>query len=254
MPSLADSQLRFIACLQKGPAHFPDDLFEQGSDRALLGLKAHANTISHARLVALENSYPKLHAHIGHEPFHAISRDYIDQAHILTCDMNNIAADFADFLVSQGVGASEVDLARIEWAWIKSYHSAEAQPLALGDIATLDEASLLGLEIGAHPAMRLINLTGPLSPELAELGQDTPEALLVARPDADILFHPLTQVEHDIAEKIAYIATMGNLLASAIELGGEDAAMERLIKLIQTGVMTKSNGGKCHGETDKKGD
>ncbi len=239
MPSLAEGQSRFIACLQKGPAHFPDNLFSESADRALLGLKAHANTVSHARLVALENAYPKLHEHMGHEPFHAVSRDYIEQDHILTCDMNNIASNFAEFLAKRGFSETEVDLARIEWAWIKSYHSTEAAALVLNDIATLDEASLLGLRVGAHPAMRLVNLTGALSPELAELGNETPDALLVARPEAEVLFHPLTQLEHDIAEKIANISTMGNLLASAIELGGEDTAMERLIKLIQAGVMIK---------------
>ncbi len=239
MPSLAEGQSRFIACLQKGPAHFPDNLFSESADRALLGLKAHANTVSHARLVALENAYPKLHEHMGHEPFHAVSRDYIEQDHILTCDMNNIASNFAEFLAKRGFSETEVDLARIEWAWIKSYHSTEATALVLNDIATLDEASLLGLRVGAHPAMRLVNLTGALSPELAELGNETPDALLVARPEAEVLFHPLTQLEHDIAEKIANISTMGNLLASAIELGGEDTAMERLIKLIQAGVMIK---------------
>ncbi len=242
MPSLADGQSRFIACLQKGPAHFPDELFAEDADRALLGLKAHANTVSHARLVALENAYPKLREHMGHEAFHAISRDYIEQDHILMCDMNSIAADFADFLTKRGSGETEVDLARIEWAWIKSYHSAEATPLALNDIATLDEEGLLGLAITAHPAMRLINLTGVLSPELSELGDETPDALMVARPEAAVLFHPLTQVEHDIAEKIANVSTMGNLLAAAIELGGEDTAMERLIKLIQSGVMIKITG------------
>lgn len=243
MPSLADGQSRFIACLQNGPAHFPDDLFSQSADRALLGLKAHANTISHARLVALENAYPKLHEHMGHGTFHAISRDYIEQDHILTCDMNNIAAEFADFLAKRGIGETEIDLAQIEWAWIKCYHSAEAQPLALSDIATLDEESLLGLEITAHPAMRLVDLTGPLSPELAELGDETPDALMVARPKTEVLFHPLTQIEHTIAEKIVNISTMGNLLASAIELGDgdneESRAMERLIKLIQAGAITK---------------
>ena len=83
MPSLADGQTRFIACLQKGPAHFPDDLFSQDAERALLGLKAHANNISHARLVALEDSYPRLHAHMGHALYHEHSRDYIDQPPIM---------------------------------------------------------------------------------------------------------------------------------------------------------------------------
>ncbi|QJB69560.1 DNA-binding domain-containing protein [Parasphingorhabdus halotolerans] len=241
MPSLAESQSRFIACLQKGPAHFPDGMFTETKDRALLGLKAHANTVSHARLVALENAYPKLHEHMGHEQFHAISRDYIDQPHILTCDMNTIAADFADFLSAQGAGGTEIDLAHIEWAWLQSYHSQESVPLALSDIASLTEDELLSLPINAHPAMCLIRLSGPLSSQLSELGTEAPFALMVVRPEAQVLFHPLTAVEHSIAQKITNISNMGNLLANAIELSSGTIAMGHIIKLVQAGAIVKQD-------------
>ncbi len=240
MPSLAEDQSRFIACLQKGPAHFPDDMFVEDKARALLGLKAHANTISHARLVALENAYPKLHAHMGHDRFHGLSRDYVEQDHILTCDLNLIAAGFAEFLKGRKCGGTETDLARVEWAWIESYHAAEAEPMALADIATLDETSLLGLAVEAHPAMRLIDLNGKLSPQLAELGPDTPHALLVARPEAQVLFHPLTATEYDIARKITDIATLGNLLDAALELADGTSAMQHIVTLIEAGVLTRS--------------
>tara|TARA_R110001606_G_scaffold327813_1_gene474800 strand:+ start:1747 stop:2475 length:729 start_codon:yes stop_codon:yes gene_type:complete len=240
MPSLAEGQSRFIACLQKGPAHFPDDMFAEDKARALLGLKAHANTISHARLVALENAYPKLHEHLGHEKFHGLSRAYVEQDHILTCDLNIIAAGFADFVQCKKYGGTEIDLARVEWAWIESYHAAEAEPVALADIAVLDEASLLGFAIEAHPAMRLIDLTGALSPQLSELGAETPYALLVARPEAQVLFHPLTQTDHAIAEKIVDIATLGNLLDAALELSDEALAMQHVMKLIEAGALTRS--------------
>lgn len=242
MPSLADDQLRLIACLQKGPAHFPSDMFVEDKARALLGLKAHANTISHARLVALENAYPKLHEHLGHDRFHALSRDYVEQDQILACDLNGIAAGFADFLKREKCGGTEIDLARVEWAWIESYRAAEAEPLAPADIAALDEESLLGLGIEAHPAMRLIGLTGALSPALGELGAATPHALLVARPEARVLFHPLTETEHAIAGKIADIATLGNLLDASLELGDEASAMQHVMKLITAGVLTRSRG------------
>jgi len=248
MPSLAESQSRFIECLQKGPEHLPVEMFTESANRALLGMKAHANTISHARLVALENVYPKLHEHMGHEEFHAISRDYIDQDHILLCDMNNIAEDFAAFLQKRDIGASEVDLAKVEWAWLESYRAAEAEPVMLEDIVTLDEEGLLSLSINRHPAVQLITLTGKLSPKLSELGDETPHALMVVRPEAQVLFHPLTAVEADIAGKIENISTMGNLLEKAIELVGEHAnvegdaemAMPHLIKLIQAGALMKT--------------
>jgi len=242
MPSLAEGQSRFIACLQKGPAHFPDDMFAENRARALLGLKAHANTISHARLVALEDSYPRLHAHMGHEDFHTLSRDYVEQGHILTCDLNHIGADFATFLADRQYGGTEIDLARIEWAWLESYRSAEAAPLALTDIAALAEAELLAFPIAAHPGMRVISLTGALSPELVELADMEPQALMIARPQAQVLFLPLTALEHAIAGKIANCATMGNLLEHAIELGDEATAMEHMIKLIQAGALTSLRG------------
>lgn len=242
MPSLAEGQSRFIACLQKGPAHFPDDMFAESKERALLGLKAHANTISHARLVALEHAYPKLHEHMGHELFHALSRDYVEQDHILVCDMNGIAADFAAFLTDRGCDGSAIDLARIEWAWLESYRSAEAVPVALDDIATLAEAELLAFPVVAHPALRLLSLTSPLSAQLGELGEQTPDALMIARPEAQVLFFPLTALEHAIAGNIANCSTMGNLLEHAIELGDEASAMEHMIKLIQAGALTSLKG------------
>lgn len=239
MPSLAEGQSRFIACLQKGPAHFPDDMFVEDKGRALLGLKAHANTISHARLVALEDSYPRLHAHMGHEDFHAVSREYVEQEHILACDLNRLGAGFAAFLTEHQSGATEIDLARIEWAWLESYRSAEVVPLALADIATLAEPELLAFPIAAHPAVRLIDLSGPLSPELPELAGTDPHALMIARPGAQVLFHPLTRVEQAIAEKIADSGTMGNLLQHALELSDEATAMQHIVKLIQTGALTQ---------------
>jgi hypothetical protein len=242
MPSLAEGQSRFIACLQKGPAHFPDDMFAEDKARALLGLKAHANTISHARLVALEDCYPRLHEHMGHENFHSLSRAYVGQDHVMACDLNHIGAGFAAYLADQEYGGTEIDLARIEWAWLESYRSAEAAPVTLTDIATLAEAELLAFPIVAHPAMRLIGLTAPLSPALPELAGTDPRALMIARPEAQILFHALTATEQAIAEKFFGSTTMGNLLAHALELSDEAIAMQHIVKLIQAGALTQIKG------------
>lgn len=242
MPSLADSQARVITCLQKGPVHFPDDLFAESRERALLGLKAHANTISHARLVALEQAYPKLHEHLGHDIFHALSRAYIEQDHVLACDINGIAAAFATFLAGQGCDAGSVDLARIEWAWLESYRSAEAEPLALGDIAGLAETELLALPVAAHPAMRLVTLSGPLPAALPEMAATDPAGLMIARPQAQVLFHPLNAAERAVAIKIDDCATMGNLLNRALELGDESSAMQQVMMLIRAGALTRNEG------------
>ncbi len=239
MPSLAESQSRFIQCLQKGPDHLPAELFSESAERALLGMKAHANTVSHARLVALEDSFPRLLAHIGQADFNQLSRDYIEQDHVMARDMNMIAADFADYLQQRGADATATDLARIEWAWLDSYRAADAEPVALTDIASLGEEALLAFPVVQHPSLRLLRLSGPLSPELGELADHDPDALMIARPEAAVLLHPLTAQEYELAGKITKISTMGNLLEHAIELTGEAAAMEHIIKLVQAGALTR---------------
>ncbi len=242
MSSLAEGQSRFVACLQKGPAHFPDDMFAEDKARALLGLKAHANTISHARLVALEDCYPRLHDHLGHEDFHILSRAYVEQHSVMASDLNQIGAGFPAFLEERDHDGADIDLARIEWAWLESYRSAEAQPLALADIASLGEAGLLAFPVAAHPAMRLVALTAPLSPALPELAGTDARALMITRPEAQILFHPLTATEQAIAEKLPECTTMGNLLAHALELGEEAAAMQPIIMLLQAGALKPVEG------------
>ena len=188
--------------------------------------------------MALEDSYPLLHAHLGHEQFHAESREYTEQDHVMARDINHISDAFPDFLAVREYGATEIDLARIEMAWLESYRSAEAVPVLLADIASLTEDRLLAFPIAAHPALRLITLTGPLSAELGELANSRPDALMIARPQARVLFHPLTALERAIAEKIADCRTMGNLLEHALEWSEEAAAMQHIVTLIQAGAIT----------------
>jgi len=247
MSSLAEGQARFIDCLQKGPAHFPADLFQEDQGRALLGLKAHANTISHARLVALEDSFPRLYDHMGHAEFNALSRGYVEKPAVMQQEMSNIGAGFADFLQEQQATEQAIDLARIEWGWLKAYHSAEASPLALEDIASLTEEALLNLEIGPHPALQLIRLHDDLPPTLSELNDGwsgstasdaiMPDAIMIARPNIDVLLHPQNLSDYNLAKKIANIGTMSNLLQESVELVGEAHAMEPIIRFVQAGVM-----------------
>jgi len=50
---LERQQAAIAATLLRGPAHLPADLLAGGDAAVMRGLRVHANTISHARLVAL---------------------------------------------------------------------------------------------------------------------------------------------------------------------------------------------------------
>ena len=84
-------------------------------------------------------------------------------------------AEIADWLVR---------LAQFEWAWLGAYRAADARALNLADLARLDQAVLLDMQVVLHPAARLV----PSELRLSR-GIDLPHGdwLLVTRPDAEVL-------------------------------------------------------------------
>ena len=138
---LERDQAAIVATLLKGPALLPGDIFAGDEAAVLRGLRVHANTISHARLVALEETFPRTRDYLGESQFNRLSRDFIESGGAGRRALADIGAGFAAFL-SDPIAA---DLARAEWAWLDSYRAAEAPALRLADLAGLREAVLLDL-------------------------------------------------------------------------------------------------------------
>lgn len=245
MGDLLDDQARFIAVLQQGPSAFPEGLFAIAPERALLGLKAHANTISHARLVALEETYPRTREHLGEAAFNALSRDFIERAEVRPRKLMQLGEGLADYLADRVHDVAAVDLARIEWAWLQSYHAAEADALRLADLAGLDEQGLLDLGLALHPAARLIEAQTPLAqlmPELAESAAPDRCHLLITRPAHEVLLHPLAALSADLLKQQQFPAPMRNLSGKAIERAGEAEALPAIFALIGAGALVRSQG------------
>lgn len=245
MGDLHDDQTRFIKVLQQGPAAFPEGLFADPPERALLALKAHANTISHARLVALEETYPRTREHMGDAEFNALSRTFIERAVVRARKLMGLGEGFADYLADQGHDGAAVDLARIEWAWLQSYHAAEAVALQLADLAGLDEPGLLDLGLALHPSARLVETQGSvgrLMPELGDSAAAHMRHLLITRPEHEVLLHPLAALPADLLSQVRFPALMGNLLAQAVERAGEAEALPAVFALIGAGALVRSRG------------
>lgn len=245
MSDLAADQARFIAVLQQGPQAFPAGLFADDPARVLLGLKAHANTISHARLVALEDTYPRTRGHMGHDAFNAVSRVFIDQPETRARKPMQIGQGFAAFVAEHCADAAACDLATIEWAWLQSYHAADADALQLADLAGLDEAALLDLPLARLPAARLLAVQGDIAVLLPELAGATPpdaRHLLITRPDAEVVIRPLTALQADLAARMKKSAAMRNLLSAAIETGNEAEALPAIFALIEAGMLAQPGG------------
>ena len=238
MPSLADAQTNFIDTINDGPDRLDPDLFAGPPDRVLLGLKAHANTISHARIVALEETFPLTRQHLGDAAFNALTRDFVETDTARASDANRIGLFFPNTLRDPATR----ELALIEWAWLESYHGAEARPLTPADLGGLDETALLALPVAPHPSARTVAVSVPIASALQELVGQQPAALLIVRPDAEVLLLPLDAIQRAIfAAATAKNATISNLLAIAIEQAGEQAPLEPILHLIGAGALVNSD-------------
>jgi len=229
-----------MQALDHGPAYLPEGLFAGSPERVLAGMKVHANTISHARLMALEDTYPRTRAMLGPERFNAHSRLFVAAPGVTAAALAAIGAGFGAFLTEAGESAGVADLARFEWLWLQAYHAADAAPLALEELTAVAPEALLEYTLARHPAAcagRFAPLVHDLiGAEVPGLGQA--DGILIARPHADVLISPASALMAAAENPL----TIGNLLAQMIETPDDEAAqvdaiMQSLAALINAGAL-----------------
>jgi len=113
-------------------------------------------------LGALAEDYPGLRAVIGGAKFEALSVAYLTEHPNRSFTLRNLGSKLVEWLGvhSEFTGRRHdlaVDVARIEWAFIEAFDSAERTPLTLEQIAALGPGSQLALQ----PHLRLMALNYP---------------------------------------------------------------------------------------------
>lgn len=241
MLSLADAQANFVETINNGPTALDPALFAGPTDRVMLGLKAHANTISHARLVALEECFPLTRVELGDADFNKLSRSYVETAPARAADNNGIGRDFSQFLRETGQTAHIVELAEIEWAWLESYHAADLASLSAADLAVMDETALLAMPVATHPSVRIVVVSAPLASSLDGLAGQMPATIATLRPDLDVRLLPLDVLELALLRRAGEeFCTMGNLIELSFEQAGERAPLEPILHLVGAGALAKA--------------
>lgn len=187
MHSLEAIQQSIAQTLALGPAAMDASLFAMPPARTLLGLKAHANTISHARLVALEDSFPLTRAALGDGLFNALSRDLLEIPGVGRERLARIGSAMPAFLASRGVADGLVDLARAELVWLQVYHAPDARPFELGQVKGLSADAILATLLRPHPSAHVLALAEPADAAFSVFGDVAGACILLfIRPDADV--------------------------------------------------------------------
>jgi hypothetical protein len=194
--------------LRFGPGYCPPDLFEGSVPAIVRGLKVHANNISHARHVALEETYPRLLELIGLDRFHAVADAFLESDGVGSRCLDAIGDGFERFLDDP----THRNLARAEWAWLESFHAAEGKALALTELAAFDAAALMLASFGLHPATRWFALEYPgwVAWDNAVAGEGN--VLLLTRPESEVLVHRVDESTADVLALLSTSPPAGDLL------------------------------------------
>lgn len=232
---LDELQRSIIAAIEGGPDHIVPAAFSGGMKSAMRGLRVHANTISHARLVALEESFPRSRERMGEELFNTLSREFAELEQAKAQPLATIGLGFADFLEKAGEGEAG-KLARFEWAWLEAYHAADAIPLELADFVGLDEERLLATEVRRHPAARMVPAfaDAQLAQEVSDFADAA--AILLTRPQAEVRIgaaSPAMAQQFDLLNRSQSVC---NLLEAGGEPAGEDS-LQALFSLLSAGSL-----------------
>jgi len=123
-------------------------------------------------LGSLAEDFPGLRAVIGGRRFEALSIAYLTEHPSRSFTLRNLGSKLPDWLAARPELAGRrhhlaVDMARIEWAFVEAFDSADRDPLTLDQITTLDGNSRLGLQ----PHLRLVALEYPADDLVLSLHQ-----------------------------------------------------------------------------------
>lgn len=109
------------------------------------------------------------------------------------------------------------DVARVEAAWTRGYHAADAVPLRIEALAALAPEQMAGARLLPHPAASVIGSVYPIasiwaahqSEHVAPLSRGAAETVLIARPGFDVSVHLLPTCDSAFADALFAGATLG---------------------------------------------
>lgn len=213
----------------------PGDLVTwNGSDPAAR-FDVHRNNIAVSLVDALADTFPVCLALVGEQFFrpmaHAFVRNHPPKSPVLAW----YGDAFPDF-VSHFLAAASVpyltDVARLEWAWVRSYHAADADALDAGAPGALlaNPDGLPGLRMRFHPSVQIISSQYAIVSiwgahqgwrKLDAVNPYLPEATLVARTGIEVTCIPISAAQATLFQALQSGAPLGPAVERTLERNAE---------------------------------
>jgi hypothetical protein len=169
---------------------------------------------------ALESRFPVTLRLVGEDFFRGMARAFIRQSRPQSPLLFEYGDDLADFIATFEAAASVpylADVARLEAAWTRAYHAADAKPVEAHVLAGLSGERLAAARLEAHPSTTIVRSAWPIGSiwaahqgsDVSPVGHARAETVLVVRPEADVQIHVLPAKDVDFAAALLSGAALG---------------------------------------------
>lgn len=207
------------------------------------------NNVAVARITAFFDLFPVCRRLVGDDVFRDVVR-----AHLMEAPPTNpIIATWAETFPARLARHPQTadlgwltDTARLEAAWIAAYHAAEAEPIALADLAGLAPEGLLAARVGLHPSLHLVASGHPVGSiwsahqgegEPGPLETFAPETVLILRPEADVSVRVIGAGERVFLERLAAGDPLGPAGEAALAADPSFDLGARFLALVSLGAI-----------------
>ncbi len=203
MTGFADIERAFAGAVLDAEAAVPAGLTRKAGGVPARRFGVYRNNVYASLIDLLAGRFPVVARLVGEEFFRAMARVYVEREPPVSAVLIRYGASFPKFIASFAPAASVpylADMAALEWAWHKAYHAADAEPLALQELAgAADRAGEAVLTL--HPSLELVRSSYPIvsiweanvqSGEALPMQGKGAEDALVARPRLQVEIRRLT--------------------------------------------------------------
>jgi hypothetical protein len=187
------------------------------------------NNVTMSLIRALASIYPAVRRLTGRDFFDAMARFHLRETPPKSPLLFEYGREFPDF-IDRYVYARSLpwlgDIARIECAWLDSYHAADAEPLASAALVLIPPHRLADAVFQVHPATRIVRskysavtifAANRRSDPSQQIHADQPEDALITRPRLDVMVRHLPPGGAVFLESLASATPFGEATAAALE-------------------------------------
>lgn len=199
-------------------------------------LAIHKATIDTGLTQTLLNAFPALARIVGAPTFMALSSGYIADAPPRHPMLSTYGRAFPAYVATQPIAASLPylhDIARLEWARQEAYLAGDAPPLDAGALDTNDAEMLAALQLGVHPATRVLSSPFPIyriwrvnqadvdTKDIPAVDMKIAEHVIVTRPADEVIIRPITLADATLVRAVIGGANLGAAVEAAFGLAAD---------------------------------